>query len=343
MQKGRSFLFPSVLATLGLIALIIAIALVYTNPMGARDPEGSGGSQFPKKIRVAQTGDFLLYAGLYIAQDIGAFERNGLEVSIINTGGDDKSVAAVVSGQAEIGVGDPTFAGIAKQREQDIRFFASVVNGVPFWGITYSEEIVDKYNASSLDGLRVATFPAPSTAYTLQKEMFQSQGIEPNIIEGAFGSLAGILERSEADIGLELEPNVSLLQSQKGAKVLYSLAERYPSFAITGATVRAEFAQENPETIMAFCDALNQAFAFIRSDKRLAVEILSKRFSELPEEVLNSSIGRMTDEGIIPLSAYVDPTGWKNAIALRSAVGDITDMSAAESALDNKICAGNSR
>ena len=50
--------------------------------------------------------------------------------------------------------------------------------------------------------LRVATFPAPSTAYVLQEKMFKDAGLPPKISQGAFGSLLTMLRTHQADVAL---------------------------------------------------------------------------------------------------------------------------------------------
>src|ERR1700674_1418589 len=46
-------------------------------------------------IAICQYGDLLIYLPLYIAQDQGYFNKEGLDVKFINGGGDDKTYAAV--------------------------------------------------------------------------------------------------------------------------------------------------------------------------------------------------------------------------------------------------------
>jgi NitT/TauT family transport system substrate-binding protein len=260
-----------------------------------------------------------------------------LDVSIISTGGDEKSAAAVLSGQAEVGVGDPTFAAIANARGQDLRFFASLVNGVPFWGVTFRPDVVAKYKSSGLRGLRVATFPSPSTAFALQSQMFQTAGLPPAIQEGAFGALNGLLEARQADIALELEPNVSLAQA-RGGTVLYSMAKSSGDFAITGAVVRAAYAKSHPKELKAFCRSLDQAFAYMRTNPEQSLELLAKRFSEVPRAVIGSAMTRVPAEGVIPTSSQVKPQAWDRALQLRKSVGDLADPQAARSTLDQSIC-----
>ncbi|MEQ8435408.1 MAG: ABC transporter substrate-binding protein [Oceanicaulis sp.] len=274
------------------------------------------------QVRVAQTGDFLLYAGLYIAVDQGFFEAEGLEVAISNTGGDQNSVASVLSGSAEFGIGDPAFAAIAANRGQDTKVVGVLVEGVPFWGLTYDEEVVQNYQEYGLEGLRVATFPSPSTAYTLQLQEFQKRGLTPTIVQGAFGSLNGILETGNADIALDLEPNVSQAVS-RGATVLYSLAEEYPDFLITGITVRGDYVIEERETVLAFLEALDDAFDYMRAETGEATGLLQRRFPEVPAEVVADAVERMLADGVIPMSTEPTLSGWNQAVALRVGVGDL--------------------
>ena len=67
-------------------------------------------------IKVAQFGDVFIYIPLYLANTKGFFKEEGLKVDLINTGGDDKTYAAVIGGSALFGIADPTFVAIAKEQ-----------------------------------------------------------------------------------------------------------------------------------------------------------------------------------------------------------------------------------
>src|SRR5258708_4947071 len=244
------------IVTLGLLAVfIIGGILLYKKK---RDD-----SSTLTKIKVAQFADVFLYMPLYLAKDNGFFKEQGLDIDIINTGGDDKTYAAVISGDAQFGIADPTFVAIARSKGQGGQVVASIVNGVPFWGITKKSSVPIITDPKMLKGYSVATFPAPSTAYTLQKEMFEKAGLPPNIRESAFGTLIAQLDSGQADIALELEPNVSLA-IQQGARIVYSMPEVYGDFAITGVSVSDDLVRRHPEQIQAFVRAVEKALRFAR-------------------------------------------------------------------------------
>ena len=287
-----------------------------------------------KSITIAQAGDFFLYAPLYVAKDAGIFEKKGLDVNLVSTGGDDKTWAAIVSGSAQFGVADPTFVAISDKRGQPGRVIASVVNGVPFWGVTFKPDIKAITDPKQLAPYSVATFPAPSTAYTLQKDMFQRAGVTGNIREGAFGTLMAMLKAGQADIALELEPNVSQAVTD-GAHVVYAMSDIYGDFAITGLTTSPELLARDPKLAEDVVCSLQLALDYIRKHPDDALRILSKRFPEIKPEVAKAALARATDAGIIPRDISVAKSAWDKAIDVRVKVGDLSSPRGMDAYVDN--------
>lgn len=284
------------------------------------------------EVTVAQVGEFFIYLPLYYADERGYFERNGLKVKLVSSGGDEKSVAAVISGTADFGVGDPTFAAIAKEKGQDVRVIASVVNGVPFWGISKRADLRPITDPRQLAGLKVATFPKPSTAYVLQEEMFEQGGLKPSIIEAQFGALLPLLETRAADIVLELEPNVSTAEAN-GARVLYSMSATYPDFAITGVTASGKMIRDRATVASAFALAMDQAMKAAHSNPADVVAMAKVRFPNLPPSVVEAAVKRMLQSGTFPQSAATSESGWQQAISLRLDSGDLKDQKMSEGIL----------
>ena len=243
-----------------------------------------------KRIVIAQVGDFFLYAPVYVALDAGFFKEQGLDVSIVTTGGDDKSWAAVITNSAQFGVGDPTFVVASSERGQPGPVVASIVNGVPFWGVTWRTDLKTVSSGADLRNLRVATFPAPSTAYVLQEKMFKDAGLPPKISQGAFGSLLTMLRTHQADVALELEPNVSQAAAD-GARIVYSMKDLYGDFAITGLTTTPQFIQDNPTVVSATTCGLQKALELIHKDQNRALELLRKRFPDIKPAVASALAG----------------------------------------------------
>lgn len=298
------------------------------------------------KVTIAQTGDFFLYAPIYLALDAGFFEQDGLDVSIVSTGGDEKSWAAVISGSASFAVSDPTFIAVSDEKGIPGKVVASIVNGVPFWGISY-DSTIEVTNPSDLSGHIVGTFPSPSTAYTLQKKMFVDAGLEPEIREGAFGTIIAMLKSNEVDIGLELEPNVSQA-IRNGAHLVYSMASLYGDFAITGLTTTPEIIQDQSDLVSRVVCSIQRAMVFTRTHEDSALVLLTRRFPEIGPTVARDAFKRVVSEGIIPATPILSDIAWSNAIKVREEAGDIEHAKPSSAYVDNtyaekavRECGGN--
>ena len=300
-------------------ALLVIILLAALSTWWFGNRPGHDGQL--RQITIAQFGDFFLYAPLYVAVDGGFFVENGLQVTIVNTGGDDKTWAAVLSGSAQFGVADPTFVAVSAARGENGVVVASLVNGVPFWGITF-RDIPPLADPKELSTYSVATFPSPSTAYALQSKMFSDAGLAPNIREAGFGAIIPLLKARGADIGLELEPNVSQAVSD-GASIVYSMAERYGDFAITGVTTTDLIAQQDPGLIQGVRASLQRALDMLHAEPDRAIGILANRFPGVPEEIAKSALHRVLADGVVPISTTISRDAWEKAIQLRITVGDL--------------------
>lgn len=315
-------------------AFILAVALgAYLLFKGGQSTDQADRTE---SVTVAQVGDFFLYLPLYYAKEEGFFEREGLDVTIVNSGGDDKSVAAVISGSADFGVGDPTFAAVANEQGQQVRVVGSVVNGVPFWGVSKRSDLQRFNSPSQLRGLTVATFPSPSTAYVLQAEMFRKAQLPPSIREAQFGSLLPLLDTGAVDIVLELEPNVSTAVAN-GAQVLYSMAADYPDFAITGVTVLQSTIDQNPERVRKFVRALDAAERAAHANPDALIAFAIAKFPDVSPQVAEAAARRMLDAGVLPSTARVSEPGWAAAVQLRVDAGDVRSLENARAAVDNQF------
>lgn len=274
------------------------------------------------KVTIAQFGDFFLYAPLYIAQDKGFFKDHGLDVDIVSTGGDEKTFSALLSGDAQFGVADPTFIAIAGEKGQPGKVIASILSGVPFCGISFDKSIPEINTPSDLNGYSVVTYPAPSTAHALQVRMYQDANLEPNVKEVSLGSLLATLQSGRADIALELEPGVSIAVNS-GAKILYCLADYYPDFAITGVTVLPNYLDNNPDISEKVVASLQLSLDYIRNNPLEAAKILTLRFPEVELSVAESSIRNMIKNNVFPGNTKVSREGWLAAVELRKQAGDI--------------------
>ena len=310
-----------------LVAGLVSGCQKTETPIATKSPESAPASAAratPVKVTIAQFGQVFLYLPLYVAKNKGFFAEQGLDVSLVSTGGDDKTFAAVASGSAQFGVADPVFTAIARQEGKGGKVIASLVNGVPFWGVTYKKNIADIDSPSKFSGLRIATYPSPSTNYAVMADTINNAGLpkKATIVQGAFGSLITLLKADKADIAMELEP-VASIAAKDGARIVYSAARKYGDFATTGITTTDEIIKNEPEKVQAVVSAIAKAVAWIRSDFEGALGVAKQEFPEVPEDVLRSALRRVLDDQVIPTSVVLTEQAWNAAVQLRRGLGEI--------------------
>lgn len=84
---------------IGLIMICLVIVLATLAVIKIKEEENSG----LKKITVAEVAHSVFYAPQYVAHGLGYFEEEGLDVEIVLTSGADNVMAAVLSGDVDIG------------------------------------------------------------------------------------------------------------------------------------------------------------------------------------------------------------------------------------------------
>lgn len=89
---------------LSAIALSACFVLLPFSACGSKDESG------PKKLRINEVTHSIFYAPLYLADSLGYFEDENLKIELTNGGGADNVMAAVLSGDSDIGFCGPEAA-----------------------------------------------------------------------------------------------------------------------------------------------------------------------------------------------------------------------------------------
>ncbi|MDZ4835665.1 MAG: ABC transporter substrate-binding protein [Candidatus Melainabacteria bacterium] len=298
------------------------------------DPTTSKKASSAVPITIAQYGHIFLYMPLYVAQRKDFFKKHGLDVKLVSTGGDEKTFTAVVTGNAQFGVSDPTFVAIAREHGQSGKVVAAVVRGVPFWIVALKKDIGVFTKPEDFEGHRCAAFTAPSTSYAVMKKILaDGKTKKASIVQGAFGTLPALLKSDQVDLALELEPTVSILVGE-GAHVVYSPKDELGDFAFTGLEVSDKFAAEHPDLIKACVAALKDAMDYIHQDFDGAVEVAKQEFPEVKPEIVKDALARLRDSGTIPKSPMLPKSAWDKAISMRRDLGDLDSAGTYEENVD---------
>ena len=67
----------------------------------------TAGEKELRKVKLNEVTRSVFYAPLYCAVTLGYFEKEGMEVEIVTSGGSDKSMTALISGDADVALMGP--------------------------------------------------------------------------------------------------------------------------------------------------------------------------------------------------------------------------------------------
>lgn len=318
-------------------SLVLTIILGGCNSCNTEKPKTTEAT----KVTVAQWGQekYLIYLPFYIAQEKGFFKEEGLDITVKFSGNDDQVFATVLKGEAQFGIGDPIFTAISREKGAKGKVIASIVDGVTIWGVTNNDKIKSIDQPSDLAGLKVGTFPDPSTNYALMKKTIMKGGDalkNTMIVQAPIGSQLALLENKSADIAMDLEPGTSIAES-KGYRVVYSSPKFYGRFAFTGLTTTEDYINANKETVQKFVNAIEKALQYCHNDEAGATEIAAKLFPNLDKTVVANAVKRMVTDKTIPDHAAMSDEAWQKAMQVRVDIGDLKEMKPTSDAVDNSF------
>lgn len=293
--------------------------------------------QARSRITIAHWGTerILIYLPLYVAIDGGFIRRQGVEATLLYSGNDDQVFAAVRSGAADFGVGDPAFAAINRAKGGEGRVIAPLVTSLTNWGVSRAGSSVPQIDSfKQLAGLRLTSFPQPSTTYTVLSQINRTLGPDSfRIVQTAFGSELAAVSRGRADIAMLLEPQTSIAEAN-GYHVVLSLADKFGPFLLTGVTTTDGVLRSRSREATALLRGLDEAFRFIRANPDSAATIVSASFPTLDKRVVRAAVRRLLHDGAVPSTVIIPPTAWNSVLALRVQSGELPSLERASGAFD---------
>lgn len=275
------------------------------------------------KLTVAQFDYVLYYLPFYIAKE--AFLKKGPEIEVVCTGNDDSAVEAVCSGEADVALSDPSMAAIATEEGKPCRVVGQIAHKAPMFLITLNqlfEPLPPEKLGQILSGMRVSTYPRPSTTYTCTVSFLKGIGLEPGkdveIVETPYRDELGPLFSAEADFAMVNEP-IFTQAVGNGAKSIHSLVEDFGSMTFSGFTVRKGFGKKGEErkALQLFLEAVAKGCKAVHSDHELSLKIARKYFPEIEGEVLGKALDRLVGQGIITKKLEIPKKEWDGLVKLR--------------------------
>ncbi|TMA12796.1 MAG: ABC transporter substrate-binding protein [Deltaproteobacteria bacterium] len=236
---------------------------------------------------------FTVALPVYVAQEKGFYKEGGLEVDAVFTKGGGENVQAVVSGDAQIGLGTGFFAVLsAFEKGAPVKIAAGEITGMDaFWYVLGNSSI---RRLEDLAGKKIAFSRAGSSSHMAVLaivDQVKAKGLqppEPVSLGGLPDTFTGV-RTGQADVGWSVPPFM-LDRVEKGElRVLVRGPEIEALNAITMRVhfVNADFAAKQPEAVRAFFRAHQKAVEFMMDRPQESAKIwIRKAELKFPESAV---------------------------------------------------------
>jgi NitT/TauT family transport system substrate-binding protein len=226
---------------------------------------------------------FTVALPVYVAQEKGFYKENNLEVDAVFTRGGGENVQAVVSGDAQIGLGTGTLAVIsAFVKKAPIKIAAAEITGMDaFW---YVQSSTTMRRLEDLSGKKVAySRPGASShmAVLAIADQIKAKGLKPAepVSLGGIPEVYTGVRTGQADAGWSVAP-FQLDRVEKGELRVIVKGEEIA--AMKDITPRVhflnnDFAAKNPDAVRGFFRAQQKALDYMFENKADTAKIWIRR------------------------------------------------------------------
>ena len=271
-----------------LTVLCFSLVMLY----GCNSTKSSG-----KTVVLNEVAHSIFYAPQYVAMEKGYFEEEGIELTLVTGFGADKTMSALLSGEADIGFmgSESSIYVYSGSTDDPVVNFAQLtqragnflVSREPIENFTY-----DMLKDKSILGGRKGGMPQMVFEYILKKNSIDPATL--NINQSIdFGSTAAAFSGGQGDFTVEFEPSATLLEKEGKGYVVSSLGIESGYVPYTSYSAKKSFMDENPETVLGFTKALQRGLDFVNSHSSEEIaKVIAPQFTDTDFDTLVTIVER---------------------------------------------------
>jgi NitT/TauT family transport system substrate-binding protein len=265
------------------------------------------------RIRYNEVVRSILYAPAYVAIAKGFFEEAGLDVAMATANGGDKSMAALISGGADIALMGPEAAIYVLTSDSPVkaRIFCGLTATDGF--MLMGRNKVDKFDWGMLKGKDILGFRPGSTPLLFFEAAMRQNGIDPqkdvklanNVgIPARVGSwLAG-----QNQFAIFIEPDASQLELDGKAHFLASIGETVGFADYTTFMATDKYIHDHPDVIQSWSDAIHKAQLWTAAAPAAEIaKVLEPYFAGIAMPALTAAAERYRRLNIWKTTPVIEP------------------------------------
>lgn len=294
-------------------------------------------------VRVNEVTHSIFYAPFYVAINQGFFKEQGLEIELTNGGGSDKSMTAVLSGQADIGLMGPETAVYVYNEGKEN--FAVIVgqltkrDGSFLLGKTPDPLFTwEKVRGTSIIGGRKGGMPEMTLEYVLK-----ANGMVPNEdvtvrTDVQFNLMGGAFIAGNDDYVALFEPSASTMELAEEGYIVASVGQSSGEVPYTAFMCIMAFLQEHPDTVEKFIAAVYKGQQWVES--HTAEEIanaIAPSFADSDKTLLKTVVARYKSIDVWKTDPILLQKDFEKLLAVMDSAGVLEKTPDYAAIVDNSV------
>lgn len=240
----------------------------------------------------------VFYTPLYVAIENGYFTEEGINLELVTGFGADKTMTALLSGEADIGfMGSEStiYTYLGGASDYPVNFAQLTQRAGNF---LVSRTPMDSFDWSMLQGKKVLGGRKGGMPEMVFEFILKKNNLDPatdlQIDQSIdFGSTAAAFSGGQGDFSVEFEPHATALEQKGDGYIVASLGIDSGYVPYTSFCAKKSYMNSNPELIKAFVRALKKGVEYTttHSSDELAV-IIAPQFKETDVNTIATIIER---------------------------------------------------
>lgn len=278
------------------VAFLCAVALTagVTGCGNSAEVDGEGRT----KVVLNEVAHSVFYAPMYVAIEEGYFAEEGIKLELVTGFGADKTMTAVLTGEADIGfMGcESTVYTYAGGTEDYVVNFAQLTQRAG--NFLVAREPIDNFTWDMLKGKKVLGGRAGGMPEMVFEYILEKNNIDPvtevQIDQSIdFGSTAAAFSGGQGEFTVEFEPHATALEEKGDGYVVASLGEDSGYVPYTSFSAKKSYLEENADTVQAFTNALQKGMDYVQNHTSAEIaRVIAPQFAETDIDTLTTIVER---------------------------------------------------
>lgn len=280
--------------------VLLAVFLLITAMLTACSKEQSENGL--TKVVLNEVAHSIFYAPMYVAIEEGYFEEEGIDLELVTGFGADKTMTAVLSGEADIGFmgSESTIYAYNEGANDYVVNFAQLTQRAG--NFLVAREEIENFSWEDLKGATVlggrkGGMPQMVFEYILKKNGINPQTDLTMIQNIDFGSTAAAFAEGQGDFSVEFEPHATALESDGKGYVVASLGEDSGYVPYTAFSAKQSYIENNPHIILGFTRALQKGMDYVQSHTPEEIaQMIQPQFAETELSTITTIVTRYYEQ-----------------------------------------------